>query len=83
MKAEKKTVQFSDEVQVETIEPEPEPVYIDEVSMKQILIFQPLALKHVMFNPFILYLKSNLDYQKNVAKKNEAEKLIICSALMC
>lgn len=31
MKTEKKTVQFSEEVQVETIEPEQEPVYIDEV----------------------------------------------------
>ena len=30
--AEKKTVQFSDDVQVETIEPEPEQAYIDEVS---------------------------------------------------
>jgi len=39
VKAEKKTVQFSDEVQVETIEPEPEPVYIDEVSVTQVLIF--------------------------------------------
>lgn len=38
VKAEKKTVQFSDEVQVETIEPEPEPVYIDEVSMVKVLI---------------------------------------------
>lgn len=38
MKAEKKTVQFSDEVQVETIEPEPEPVYIDEVSLMSLLI---------------------------------------------
>lgn len=38
VKTEKKTVQFSDEVQVETIEPEPEPVYIDEVSMVKILI---------------------------------------------
>lgn len=42
MKTEKKTVQFSDEVQVETIEPEPEPVYIDEVSVKQVPIFQHL-----------------------------------------
>lgn len=32
VKTEKKTVQFSEEIQVETIEPEQEPVYIDEVS---------------------------------------------------
>lgn len=32
VKTEKKTVQFSDEVQVETLEPEPEPVYVDDVS---------------------------------------------------
>lgn len=31
VKTEKKTVQFSEEVQVETIEPEQEPVFIDEV----------------------------------------------------
>lgn len=31
VKTEKKTVQFSEDIQVETIEPEPEPVYIDEV----------------------------------------------------
>ncbi|MBN3287308.1 STAM1 protein, partial [Polyodon spathula] len=30
IKTEKKTVQFSDEIQIETLEPEPEPVYIDE-----------------------------------------------------
>jgi len=33
VKTEKKTVQFSEDVQVETIEPEPEPVYIDEVRL--------------------------------------------------
>lgn len=31
MKTEKKSVQFSEEIQVETIEPEQEPVFIDEV----------------------------------------------------
>lgn len=33
VKTEKKTVQFSDDVQVETIEPEPEQAFIDEVSV--------------------------------------------------
>lgn len=33
VKTEKKTVQFIEDVQVETIEPEPEPVYIDEVRL--------------------------------------------------
>ncbi|XP_028933882.1 signal transducing adapter molecule 1 isoform X1 [Ornithorhynchus anatinus] len=37
MKTEKKTVQFSDDIQVETIEPEPEPAYIDEDKMDQLL----------------------------------------------
>ncbi|XP_029444612.1 signal transducing adapter molecule 1 isoform X2 [Rhinatrema bivittatum] len=37
MKTEKKTVQFSDDIQVETIEPEPEPIYIDEDKMDQLL----------------------------------------------
>uniref|UniRef100_A0A8P4G405 Signal transducing adaptor molecule (SH3 domain and ITAM motif) 1 n=1 Tax=Dicentrarchus labrax TaxID=13489 RepID=A0A8P4G405_DICLA len=37
MKTEKKTVQFSEEIQVETIEPEQEPVYIDEDKMDQLL----------------------------------------------
>lgn len=61
VKAEKKTVQFSDEVQVETIEPEPEPVYIDEVSMAKILIGIKCTagtFKYVLFNSFILYFKN-------------------------
>uniref|UniRef100_A0A8D1TL14 Signal transducing adaptor molecule n=1 Tax=Sus scrofa TaxID=9823 RepID=A0A8D1TL14_PIG len=37
IKTEKKTVQFSDDVQVETIEPEPEQAYIDEDKMDQLL----------------------------------------------
>lgn len=37
MKTEKKTVQFSEDIQVETIEPEQEPVFIDEDKMDQLL----------------------------------------------
>ncbi|XP_053778419.1 signal transducing adapter molecule 1 isoform X2 [Desmodus rotundus] len=37
IKTEKKTVQFSDDVQVETIEPEPEQAFIDEDKMDQLL----------------------------------------------
>ncbi|XP_061775509.1 collectin-12-like [Nerophis ophidion] len=37
MKTEKKTVQFSEDVQVETIEPEHEPVFIEEDKMDQLL----------------------------------------------
>ncbi|XP_006869966.1 PREDICTED: signal transducing adapter molecule 1 [Chrysochloris asiatica] len=37
IKTEKKTVQFSDDIQVETIEPEPEPAFIDEDKMDQLL----------------------------------------------
>ncbi|KAK7944576.1 hypothetical protein WMY93_000304 [Mugilogobius chulae] len=37
IKTEKKSVQFSEEVQVETIEPEQEPVFIDEDKMDQLL----------------------------------------------
>ncbi|EPY75285.1 signal transducing adapter molecule 1 [Camelus ferus] len=37
IKTEKKTVQFSDDVQIETIEPEPEQAYIDEDKMDQLL----------------------------------------------
>ena len=40
MKTEKKSVQFSEDIQVETIEPEQEPVYIDEVG--SLLCFQSL-----------------------------------------
>lgn len=69
VKAEKKTVQFSDEVQVETIEPEPEPVYIDEVSATQVLIFNCGTFKYVMFKLFNLYLKNNLKNQENIVKR--------------
>ncbi|XP_061653913.1 collectin-12-like [Phyllopteryx taeniolatus] len=37
MKTEKKTVQFSEDIRVETIEPEQEPVFIDEDKMDQLL----------------------------------------------
>ncbi|XP_034147245.1 signal transducing adapter molecule 1 [Esox lucius] len=37
MKSEKKTVQFSEEIQVENIELEPEPAFIDEEKMDQLL----------------------------------------------
>ncbi|KAM8850006.1 signal transducing adapter molecule 1 [Spinachia spinachia] len=37
MKTEKKMVQFSEDIQVETIEPEQEPVFIDEDKMDQLL----------------------------------------------
>lgn len=37
IKTEKKTVQFNDDVQIETIEPEPEPAFIDEDKMDQLL----------------------------------------------
>ncbi|XP_030055385.1 signal transducing adapter molecule 1 isoform X2 [Microcaecilia unicolor] len=37
IKTEKKTVQFSDDIQIETIEADPEPVYIDEDKMDQLL----------------------------------------------
>ncbi|KAJ3595586.1 hypothetical protein NHX12_004889 [Muraenolepis orangiensis] len=37
VKTEKKSVQFSEEVQVETLEPDPEPVYIEEEKMDQLL----------------------------------------------
>uniref|UniRef100_A0A674MFS5 Signal transducing adaptor molecule (SH3 domain and ITAM motif) 1 n=1 Tax=Takifugu rubripes TaxID=31033 RepID=A0A674MFS5_TAKRU len=37
IKPEKKTVQFSEDVKVETIEPEQEPVFIDEDKMDQLL----------------------------------------------
>lgn len=37
MKTEKKTVQFSEDIQVETIEPQQEPVFIEEDKMDQLL----------------------------------------------
>lgn len=49
VKTEKKTVQFSEEIQVETIEPEQEPVYIDEVnaaSVTRTKLFFNVAVMH-------------------------------------
>lgn len=42
VKTEKKTVQFSEDVQVETIEPEQEPVFIDEVSSLVSTLFKKI-----------------------------------------
>lgn len=76
MKTEKKTVQFSDEVQVETIEPEPEPVYIDEVSVIQLLIFQLvvcLNMRCLTLSNFTSKVIS-LKYQESVTKREMGRK---------
>lgn len=50
VKTEKKTVQFSDDVQVETIEPEPEQAFIDEVSVSFVRGRSYLVLKLKCFS---------------------------------
>lgn len=53
VKTEKKTVQFSEDVQVETIEPEPEPVYIDEVRLHI-----SHSIRHCISYTYLLQLQS-------------------------
>lgn len=69
-------MQFSDEVQVETIEPEPEPVYIDEVSVIQVLSFQLVVcvnMQCLTLSSFTLKVIS-LKYQESITKREMGRK---------
>lgn len=71
VKTEKKTVQFSEDIQVETIEPEQEPVYIDEVSSLVSTLTYSLTWDltvngskcQVLFQSRICYLKTGTCWQ--------------------
>ncbi|KAB0390007.1 hypothetical protein E2I00_004128 [Balaenoptera physalus] len=61
IKTEKKVVQFSDDIQVETIEPEPEQAYMDEDKMDQLLqmlqMMEALSLYAKLMNEDPMYSK--------------------------